>query len=424
MLHRNWVLAFITLSVTLLSLLEFQRSGAQPACAAPLLEETPTATVTPACGVPPAWQPGPTRDPTRAFFQGTTADDGKFYMAGGQFHLGQVVYANVDRFNPVTNAWEALAPLPVPVGQASVGATNGKLLVAGGCAICDYPNNAVTTTLQILDLASGTWSLGAPLPAGVEDAAGAALDGRFYVMGGDNIINSQRTTYIYDLAANTWTTGALLPDPAGRTNTYGTTASNLIYVYGGASLVNGNPTAVYDTLITYNPRTNTWTQLASAKAGGGGWGLGLSPYGPGRLIATGGRNASDTETAATYIYNIATNTFSSGPPMLIPHAGHAQGTLPDGRVIIYGGVSSGHFGTTTSELLGPVQPCVVPTPIPDPAPATPVAPRPTTTPAVVAGPSLPTTGLRANTAVLVVAICATLALLLAVGLLRRGAAGR
>src|ERR1044071_7747430 len=40
----------------------------------------------------------------------------------------------------------------------------------------------------------------------------AAVNGKFYVMGGDDFNNGLNTTFIYDIATNSWTTGATLPD--------------------------------------------------------------------------------------------------------------------------------------------------------------------------------------------------------------------
>ena len=46
------------------------------------------------------------------------------------------------------------------------------------------------------------------MPAAKEAAAGAVVNGKFYVMGGDDFTNGVNTNYIYDIATNTWSTGA------------------------------------------------------------------------------------------------------------------------------------------------------------------------------------------------------------------------
>src|SRR5207244_1351306 len=89
----------------------------------------------------------------------------------------------------------------------------------------------VTSTLQIYDIASNSWTFGHPLPAIVETAGGVALNGKLYIMGGDDGINVYTSTYIYDTATDTWSTGAPLPAPV--TNTSATAANGLIYLFGG-----------------------------------------------------------------------------------------------------------------------------------------------------------------------------------------------
>src|SRR5438046_4627318 len=122
-----------------------------------------------------------------------------------------------------------------------------------------------------------------PTRPGVEAAAGAVVNGKFYVMGGDDFNNGLNTNFIYDIATNTWTTGATLPD--SRTNTYGTAYNGLIYVYGGLDV---STFTAMDTLLRYDPVANSWTNLGSAATGGFGNYGGISPFGAGQLLITDG----------------------------------------------------------------------------------------------------------------------------------------
>ena len=232
---------------------------------------TATATPTPTCG-PAAWQSGPPQPPARYAIQGALGTDNKLYIAGGQNGDGSIVYDQVSRYDYTTNTWSNVAPLPVPVSQAATGAANGKIYVAGGF----IGGTSVTNALRIYDIATNTWTSGANIPTspGVEAAAAAVVNGKFYVMGGDDFNNGLNTTFIYDIATNTWTTGATLPDM--RTNTYGTVANGLIYVYGGVILPAFTTT---DTLLRYDPVANSWTNLGSAGTAGarGNYG-GVSPW--------------------------------------------------------------------------------------------------------------------------------------------------
>src|SRR6266567_496505 len=279
-------------------------------------------------GTCPAWQPGPDQPPARYAFQAALGTDNMLYVAGGQSADAMpIVYNQVSRYNNTTN----------------------------------------------------TWSSGANMPTspGVEAAAGAVVNGKFYVMGGDDFNNFLNTNFIYNIATNTWTTGATLPDM--RTNTYGTAASNgLIYVYGGVLA----PFTAVDTLLRYDPVANSWISLGSAGTGGRGNYGGISPFGTGQLLITDGADSMGNSTTATHIFTISGGTFSAGPAMIGNRAGHAQGTLPDGRVLVADGFNTASTTVSTVELLtAPPCPSVTPT-----ATATPTA-TPTGTPSITPRPA-------------------------------------
>jgi N-acetylneuraminic acid mutarotase len=329
---------------------------------------TPTPSATPACGIPPAWQlVTPTRTPV-GFLAGTTASDGNFYAAGGEYLTNGVPTNDMGRYNAATNTWTSLAPMPVAVFGHSMGApATGKVYAVGGVVSCSAPNCTVTNTLQIYDIASNTWTLGpsVPITPGIEAAAAATFNGKLYLFGGDDWNTTYTTTYIYDPGTSMWSTGAPLPAP--RCCGAATASGGLIYVYGGSDDV-----GIYvDTLFAYNPISNTWMTLSPS--GAARQGNGLSPYGAGQILATGGSihaSGITTSTTTTYIYKTATDTWVNGPSLNVSRTGHAQDTLPDGRVIVFGG---GHFEgsnttTGTTELLDPIPPCATPSATVTPTP--------------------------------------------------------
>ena len=240
---------------------------------------TPTAgtpTPTPTCG-PAAWQSGPPQPPARYAHPG---------RASARTTCSTSPAARPPtRRRPCTTRSRAMTTRPTP-GATSPrcpspsarplpARANGKIYVAGGF----IGGTSVTNALRIYDIATNTWTSGANMPTspGVEAAAAAVVNGKFYVMGGDDFNNGLNTTFIYDIATNTWTTGATLPDM--RTNLYGTVANGLIYVYGGVVLPAFTTT---DTLLRYDPVANSWTNLGSAGTAGarGNYG-GISPIGHG-----------------------------------------------------------------------------------------------------------------------------------------------
>src|ERR1043166_3025562 len=321
---------------------------------------------------PAAWQPGPPQPPARYAFQAALGTDNLLYVAGGQTaDMTPTLYNQVSRYDYTTNTWSNVAPLPVALGQGAIGAWNGKIYVAGGF----IGGTSATNALRIYDITTNTWTSGPNMPTspGVEAAAGAVVNGKFYVMGGDDFNNGLNTNFIYDTATNTWSTGATLPD--NRTNTYGTAYNGLIYVYGGVILPAFTTT---DTLLRYDPVANSWTNLGSAGTGGRGNYGGISPVGTGQLLITDGALNTGVSTTATHIFTISSGTFSAGPAMIGNRAGHAQGILPDGRVLVADGFNTASTVVSTVELLTN-PPCASVTPTPTATATTTGSPSPTPT---------------------------------------------
>src|SRR5207244_1579576 len=159
-----------------------------------------------------------------------------------------------------------------------------------------------------------------------------------------------------DIATIDWSTGAAQPD--NRTTTYGTAYNGLIYVYGGVILPDFT---TVDTLLQYDPVANSWISLGSAGTGGRGNYGGISPFGTGQLLITDGADSMGNSTTATHIFTISSGTFSAGPAMIGNRAGQAQGTLPDGRVLVADGFNTASTTVSTVELLtAPPCPSVTP----------------------------------------------------------------
>ena len=155
-----------------------------------------------------------------------TATD--FYLVGGLNSSFAVTGALV-RYNIATNVWTPLATAPATINQApSVAYWNGKIYAIGGL------NGTPTTTVQIYDIATNTWSAGAPIPTGTYGAAAAAFNNKVFVAGGTDPAGSNPTTtlFIYDIATNTWSAGTAMPAPGYLLGGF-TQAGQYLYMAGG-----------------------------------------------------------------------------------------------------------------------------------------------------------------------------------------------
>jgi N-acetylneuraminic acid mutarotase len=315
----------------------------------------------PACNTQPPWQRGPYIGPDASFVPGVVGSDGYFYVGTGESAwTGRPVARGLLRFNAAANNWQVLAQPLVPTAAGAMGApAAGRIYVAGGW-IGGSP--ATTNTLQIYNIATDTWSLGASMPVspGREGSAYASFGGKLYLFGGDTgVAPFQGTTgtYIYDPATDSWSLGAPLPEP--RTWFSAAVAGNYIYTYGGypASGV-GNDR---DTLWRYDPAADTWAVLNPS--GHPITYAGFSGYTQGKLLAAGGMYRTGNPwvtTDTTWLYDIGTDTWSEGPRLNLIRGAMAQGLLPDGRVIVHGGYfNPGGVSTAlgSTELLSPPTPC-------------------------------------------------------------------
>jgi N-acetylneuraminic acid mutarotase len=132
------------------------------------------------------------------------------------------------RYDPLTDQWTSLPKPPSCdhiLGMAGV--INKKLYVVGGSGGCS--ENA----LDVYDPATNQWTSKTPPPSNRVAAAGLALGGKLYVIGGyregvNGTWAAVRTTSVYNPATDTWTN--LAPLPTARAD-----------ISGSRVFVNGHP---------------------------------------------------------------------------------------------------------------------------------------------------------------------------------------
>lgn len=117
--------------------------------------------------------------PTQTFGRLSVAyHEGAFYTFGGYLSQpGQVSSDQVDRYDPETNTWTSLAPMPTARHLHSTAVLHGRVHVVGG----SYQAEAVH---EVYDIASNTWSTAADVPQPVLGAAAAAKAGKLWLLGG------------------------------------------------------------------------------------------------------------------------------------------------------------------------------------------------------------------------------------------------
>lgn len=134
-------------------------------------------------------------------------------------------------YDPTTNAWTRLAPMPTPRNHLGAATLAGRIHAVGG----RVESEMELTTHEIYDPASGAWTAGPALPTGRSGIAVVALDGRAYVFGGETVTASSSKTFNeaerFDPAGNRWE--RLPPMPTARHGLGAAAVGDAIYVISG-----------------------------------------------------------------------------------------------------------------------------------------------------------------------------------------------
>ena len=322
--------------------------------------------------------------------------DGTYAYSGG----GSDNFVPIDgfyRYDPVADLWTTLAPLPQALFDARAAyATNvNKIYVFGGI---DAVFNVLSTT-YIYDIATDSWTQGADMPEARFFPTVAYYDanGKIYVIGGlDNSFVEASQTWEYDPVADTWDTSRTsIPVAMGGSAT--SIVDQNIYLAGSFGATGGT-TLHY----RYDILADSWTQMADVPAPvyeAAGAAVGSQTYvvGGGNP-AVGGWATRQARVAAvvkapavsyntTYIYDIPSNTWTSGPNTNVPH-GFTGGTAIGNLLIVVAGFDGVTGNTNTVETaLAEGGPTPTPTPTATVTPTATPTPTPTVTPTPSATPS-------------------------------------
>ncbi len=264
---------------------------------------------------------------------GVAALDGRVYVVGGFNGAGQSVNT-VERYDPLTNSWQAVAPLPAPmplnhVGAASVG---GGLFVVGGLR----QNFTAVNTVYRYDPAANQWTPRANLPAARGAMGVAVLGGRIYAAGGLPAANF-RDFAAYDPVLNQWSPLPLMP--TGRDHLAAATVDGKFYAISGR-----NP-GLQAAVEMYDPVLNQWFNRAPILTARGGIGAEVVA---GRIYVFGGEgNPASPMGVFSQVerYDPAQNHWALVSTMPVPRHGIGAAAI-GGRIYLPGGGFQQGFGAT------------------------------------------------------------------------------
>ena len=321
--------------------------------------------------------------------------DGTYAYSGG----GSDNFVPIDgfyRYDPVADMWTTLASLPQALfdARAAYAANVNKIYVFGGL---DAGVNVLSTT-YIYDIATDSWTTGAAMPAARFFPAVTydGANGKIYVIGGlDASFLEASQTWEYDPVADTWDTSRTsIPVAMGGSAT--SIVDQNIYLAGSFGATGGT-TLHY----RYDILADSWTQMADVPApvyeaagaavgsqtyvvGGGNPSVGAWATRQARVAAVVKAPAVSYNT--TYIYDIPSNTWASGPNTNVAHS-FTGGTAIGNLLIVVAGFD-GVTGNTNTVETALAEGSPTPTPSPSVSPSVTPTATPTATPTTTPTPSV------------------------------------
>jgi N-acetylneuraminic acid mutarotase len=277
---------------------------------------------------------------------------GKLYAFGGFDATRLPVYTPTARasvFDPVSDRWTALAPLPAQNATGRGGlshagvATDGRdIFFAGGYTANAAGSGQIFGTVEVYryTVASNTYTRLPDLPQIRAAGAMVYLDGRLHFLGGTNRARDRETPehWALDLSdpAAGWVARAPLPNP--RNHLASAVLDGRIYVAGGQ---HGQDAAssTQSELDVYDPVADRWTTRAPLPSA-------LSHITAtvldGQLLVLGGETSYNHSTATAYAYDPQANTWTALSPLPAPRFAGVTATI--NTTVYYAG---GSFTTTT-----------------------------------------------------------------------------
>ena len=260
----------------------------------------------------------------------------------------------IDVFDPSANSWAQLPKPPTQrIGPDMVLLDDGRALVVGGQdTVPSSPQDAILPfvgTTEIFNPETREWQQAATMNQPLfRQAAVLMSDGRVLVVGGALLSDGTESARaeIYDPATDTWTPTEDMSAERGRPNAM-VLADGRVLVTGHRRLDFRATTGRVD---IYDPDTDTWTAADELSQPSDGHSLTLLP--DGTVLAAGGENPvvrSSSYYSTTEIFDPSTNSWSPGPELSEPRAYHSATLLPDGRVLLVGGIGpENEFSPLTS----------------------------------------------------------------------------
>ena len=277
---------------------------------------------------------------TAANYPITVLDNAVTSVGGNLYSFGGVstnIIATSFRFNGTS--WTAIASLPVALEYPAAVNDGTNIYIVGGSTSAGVSQ----TTLNRYNVGSNTYTALAPFTTATWNHAAAYLNGKIYKFAGSNNTNSTNVLEIYDVASNTWSPGAPYPLAISFVNAF--VQGNFIYAAGGIQTAGS-----VESLKTfrYDPATNTWDDAAIADLPATRWGAASGVYKTDGILAGGFSGGAIQNTVISW--DAASNTWQNAGTLAGERARMNGAALGDSFYVIGGrsNLSPAFVGTNSN----------------------------------------------------------------------------
>src|SRR6188474_1375261 len=297
------------------------------------------------------------------------AANGKLYVIGG-WNDGKAGGVNYE-YDPATDKWTKKQPMPRAAHHAALTAANGKIYVMGGFVAPTETALPLGAAWQPIDNAwqydpaTDSWKSLPPVPTKRGSAVAAEVGGKIYTIGGattmeGRVLNDSNgrleskdpfftafgparvlsVNEVYDPATNKWETRQPMSVP--RNHAFGAAVNGKIYVIGGrtgqAFILTATNT---DVVEEYDPLSDSWDapkeRMPTARSGG-------VTGTDGRFIYVAGGEVTTQQLVGAYraieAYDPLTDSWFKMPPMPMPRHGAAGAVIGNRLHLVSGMVQS------------------------------------------------------------------------------------
>jgi N-acetylneuraminic acid mutarotase len=269
----------------------------------------------------------------------------KLYVIGG-YPSTRVFEATVTVYDGATNSWSFGPPVPQPLHHTVAVGVNGRVYVLGGeNSTTGLANQGIYfNNVYELDPQTGLWTEKSPMPTARSGGAAVVVDNKIYVAGGRPPGGS--AFEMYDPATDRST---VLPNlPTQRNHLAAGAIGNKVYVAGGR-FGGGVGSEMTGILEVYDTTMNTWERRADMPTPRGG----VNGVAANGCLYTFGGEGNDDHVYGVFeeneVYNPVTNTWYSLEHLPIAvHGVSGLGVLNNWIHLPGGGIMRG--GSTGSVL--------------------------------------------------------------------------